>query len=632
MEKLEKPTISLCMIVKNESDLLGLCLQSVQGAVDELIVVDTGSTDNTKEIAEHFGAKVYDFPWTHDFSAARNFAIEQATCDWILQLDADEHLNESSQEQLRDTVAHAMSYAINVQIKNYNEEYQNYVLHQYPRLYRNVPEIRYRNRIHEQLLYEGQAMDAQDSSIQLIHLGYTEEVIKKKKKTERNVRLLQEELRVDPHNGFMHFNLGNELMKTKELKKALKHYQIAHKNSNNHTVRTASALQIIKALTQLKEHTQALTILHEAKELYPDYTDLWYLEGEIFEELGREEEAKANFKICLQKGEAPKKYLSVSGVGSFYPVNKLATLSFRNRQFEQTLGYLTEMTDMNKYSYYHVQQIIGLLIPMFGKEKVIEFMHETYPSEQEKDLHFKNRLAHQFRLYREFSLLLPKSKHHFSKEDQDVLDFYLHIGEQEAKAFALQFAKESTLRHFALVYYLLTKDEDTKEALQHDKTCAFIISQLEGTNTHPKKNNYKKELYINTLKELMKIEQYAHVEALIPLALFFQPHAFVDIADLFVDYQQDDLAIEYYTKYLMTNKQDFSVYLKTARLLYHHGFYEEAMLFAEQAYKLNPVHFKPMEIILEACQKLKKEDTTKELAQHFLKAYPESQYLQEKAQ
>ena len=126
---------------------------------------------------------------------------------------------------------------------------------------------------------------------------------------------------------------------------------------------------------------------------------------------------------------------------------------------------------------------------------------------------------------------------------------------------ALNFAKQTKTRHFAFVYYLVTKDEDTKQALAQDKTCQFMIAQLAGTNTHPKKNNYKKELYVETLKELMKLEQYAFVEQLIPLALFFQPHAFVDIADLFVAYLQDDLAIEYYTKYLITNKNDFSVML-----------------------------------------------------------------------
>lgn len=631
MDKLEKPTVSLCMIVKNESELLSLCLESVQGIVDEIIVVDTGSTDNTKEIALTHGAKVFDFPWVHDFSAARNYAMEQATSDWILQLDADEHLTENSRSLLLPTVEHVMNYAINIQIKNLNEVTQNYVLHQYPRLYRNVPEIRYKNRIHEQLVYDGESMEVGQSDIQIIHLGYTEQLVKKKNKTARNVRLLQEELKLQPENGFMHFNLGNEYMKTEDRKKALKHYQIAHKNALNTTVQAASALQIVKILFHSKQYTQGFAILREIKALYPDYTDIWYLEAETLEMVGQEEEAKDGFLTCLQKGEAPKKYLAIAGVGSFYPIHRLANLALLNRRFEEALGYLTEMTELNKYSYHHVEQIMGVLIPMFGKEKVIEFIHETYPSESEKDLVFKTRLAHAFRLYAEFSLLFPKTMEHFTKEEQALLTFYLGIGEKEGKEQALAFAKQAHVRHFALLYYLLTQDTDVKEALMCDKTCAFIIMQLAGENPYPKKNNYKKELYVQTLHELMKIEQYALVEALVPLALFFEPHAFADIGDLFVLYQQDDLAIEYYTKYLMKNKHDFAVYLKTARLLYHQNLFEEAMLFAEHAHKLQPAHFKPMEILLESSEKLALADATKQLANAFLQTYPESTYLQQKA-
>jgi len=83
-------TISLCMIVKNEERYLGTCLFRIKPAVDEIIVVDTGSADRTKDIAAAFGAKVFDFPWTNDFSEARNYSLSQATGHWLLVLDADE--------------------------------------------------------------------------------------------------------------------------------------------------------------------------------------------------------------------------------------------------------------------------------------------------------------------------------------------------------------------------------------------------------------------------------------------------------------------------------------------------------------------------------------------------------------
>lgn len=89
-------TISLCMIVKNEEKLLGRCLDSIKGLMDEIIIVDTGSTDRTKEIAGQYTDKIYDFQWINDFSAARNFAFSKASCDYIYSADADEVVNEEN--------------------------------------------------------------------------------------------------------------------------------------------------------------------------------------------------------------------------------------------------------------------------------------------------------------------------------------------------------------------------------------------------------------------------------------------------------------------------------------------------------------------------------------------------------
>lgn len=99
--KQQVPRISLCMIVKNEENVIGRCLDCVQDIVDEIIVVDTGSTDSTKEIIKKYGAKLYDFPWINDFSAARNFAFSKATGIYILWLDADDVLLETDREKFR---------------------------------------------------------------------------------------------------------------------------------------------------------------------------------------------------------------------------------------------------------------------------------------------------------------------------------------------------------------------------------------------------------------------------------------------------------------------------------------------------------------------------------------------------
>ena len=100
MKNVKKPTISLCMIVKNEEDFLSQCLQSVEGVVDEIVMVDTGSSDLTLEIARSFKAKVFQHEWKEDFSDARNVSLKHATSDWILFLDGDEVLEPESARML----------------------------------------------------------------------------------------------------------------------------------------------------------------------------------------------------------------------------------------------------------------------------------------------------------------------------------------------------------------------------------------------------------------------------------------------------------------------------------------------------------------------------------------------------
>ena len=93
-------TVSLCMIVKNEEETLSVCLNSVKAFVDEIVIVDTGSTDRTKEVAKQFTDLVYDFTWIDDFSAARNFAFSKGSCDYLMWLDADDIILEEDLNKL----------------------------------------------------------------------------------------------------------------------------------------------------------------------------------------------------------------------------------------------------------------------------------------------------------------------------------------------------------------------------------------------------------------------------------------------------------------------------------------------------------------------------------------------------
>jgi len=164
-------TISLCMIVKNEEKILGRCLDSIVDLMDEIIIVDTGSTDDTKNIASRYGAKLYDFQWIDDFSAARNFAFSKATCEYIYSADADEVLSEENREKFRVLKENLMPEIELVQMKyanqmqfgtvyNFDEEYR-------PKLFKRERGFVWIDPIHEIVRVEPVVYD---SDIVINHL------------------------------------------------------------------------------------------------------------------------------------------------------------------------------------------------------------------------------------------------------------------------------------------------------------------------------------------------------------------------------------------------------------------------------------------------------------------------------
>ena len=146
-------SISVCMIVKNEEAVLARCLDSLKGIADEIVIVDTGSTDKTKEIAAHYTSRTYDFTWVYDFAAARNFAFSKATCEYIYSADADEVLEEKDREKFL-TLKQALLPEIEIVEMIYvNPEdcnmVYNYTREPRPKLFKRLREFRWIDPIHE---------------------------------------------------------------------------------------------------------------------------------------------------------------------------------------------------------------------------------------------------------------------------------------------------------------------------------------------------------------------------------------------------------------------------------------------------------------------------------------------------
>ena len=164
-------TISLCMIVKNEERILKRCLDSVKDLVDEIVIVDTGSTDATKRIAAEYTDRIYDFTWIDDFSAARNFAFSKATKEYIYSADADEVLSEENRQRFRLLKETLLPEIEIVQMK-YGNQLQNGTVYNFDEEYRPKLFKRLRNFVWEEPIHEMVRLTpvVYDSDIVITHM------------------------------------------------------------------------------------------------------------------------------------------------------------------------------------------------------------------------------------------------------------------------------------------------------------------------------------------------------------------------------------------------------------------------------------------------------------------------------
>ncbi|HEY3781381.1 MAG TPA: glycosyltransferase [Fimbriimonadaceae bacterium] len=206
--------LSASLIVKNEEKHLDRCLASIKDIVDEIVVVDTGSTDSTIEIAEKYGAKIGHFEWCDDFGAARNASLELCTGNWVLWIDADEALDPESFGQMREAVMRPQFGGYFMKIINFMEKGQdaNTYVHTAVRLFRNIPEIRFTGRIHEQIIGSFKDHGYVPATLTkgvLHHFGYQHETMVEKNKLERTINMLKKEVAECPQEPFHWFNLAN---------------------------------------------------------------------------------------------------------------------------------------------------------------------------------------------------------------------------------------------------------------------------------------------------------------------------------------------------------------------------------------------------------------------------------------
>ncbi len=303
--------ISACTIVKNEEKNIERWLAGVRSFADEIIIIDTGSTDNTVALAKAGRAVVKHFPWRNDFSAAKNFAIEQAHGNWIVLLDADEYFDEKSQKKMRKIIGsfHKQKQVIGLitPFLNIDVNHDNKILSKawQLRIFRRHPAWRFVGRVHETLLNANKQAGKRNfvitEDLQFIHTGYSMDNMAEK--SQRNLQILQAEIKkqggITPRQ-FAY--LQDCYMGIKDYPQAIRYGRLALAHSDE----SGLVGNERKAICQLLEaiwHVNRKDYAHEleaALTQFPAFAELWVLQGQFLLEQKELVAAEQAFREALR--------------------------------------------------------------------------------------------------------------------------------------------------------------------------------------------------------------------------------------------------------------------------------------------------------------------------------------------
>ena len=295
------PLVTATLIVRDEAAVLGPCLESIQGLVDEIVVVDTGSVDESPAIASGFGARVVHHAWRDDFADARNVALDEANGRWIFYIDADERVVERRRPYLETLLSDASEVAFRVLLKPRLDStpYREY------RLWRNDPRIRFEGVIHEKVVPAIHRVADADrrgvglADILLQHVGYEGDQTAKHR---RNLPLLRRQLAAEPENLFVWHHLARVLEGLGEADEAEvvleRAVDVARAKSYTDAVGVLAYADLIRR--RLQRGAEVRLLLAEARTVYPSNCLLMYLEGQDLTARGAYEDAIDRYDRILR--------------------------------------------------------------------------------------------------------------------------------------------------------------------------------------------------------------------------------------------------------------------------------------------------------------------------------------------
>ncbi|MGF7535580.1 glycosyltransferase [Bacillus mexicanus] len=607
--------VTVALMVKNELSNLIETVPFFKENFEEVVIIDTGSTDGSIDFLKEQNIKFKVANWNYDFAEIRNMLIEESTGDYILMLDADERIDEEFVSEMRKELKMPKS-AYEVKIINITDSGSLNVSHINIRLFKRDGLFYYEGKIHEQLKHPQGYMPAKSKMI-LKHYGYQSEVVMAKDKRRRNMRIIKDELKRNPNDPFQNFNYSTELIGAKKYNEAILHLKIAARNGHRASYEAEIYRNIIFCLMETKRTEDAETVAREAIKRFKKDTRFYFVLAGILQKQGRLEDAEYTMKMGL--GAFLSNGKTIDGTENVYLLWEMLKISKRKRKFEDIIKITDILNNLTNQSIDVIEEELKVLMHSYEQEEVYEWIKEKVKDQEKQEtLFFEYRIKKGIKeipmnriMNLENRIIKLWESSRYEKITKEV-----HSADIEQKSKLLAYLFSNNLER---------NRKEINDLVLENKTIRAINQFINGNEV--KALNYNGEIFVNIIEELIKQKKLEEFSKVIQMFHFFDKKYWKQIANLLDNYYFDETAITLYIHYLNHIETDFDVWVKVAELLYAQQNWDDCMLLSEKASQLNKNNFRPLELMILSLEQKKDYHLAKQLISELKNQVSHSQFI-----
>lgn len=387
-----KIDLSVCMIVKDEEADIRACIESVREVADEIVILDTGSTDRTVEIARGMGAHVFSAEWENDFARARNQCLAHAGGAWVLFIDADERLTAESRIPLRNEAANRPGGPVVYAVKflNMTEADKISYVHCAARLFLRLPQVSFTGKLHEQIWdSERKALIPATlrGDIAIEHHGYKMSIFNEKNKTERNEKILRDMIQEDPDRWYSHFIYGRQIVTNdssdERYRDAIEHLGraiVCSEATGELFTHSSIYYYMANAHLKLREPEKAIGLMRKSLEMNDTGCDIYFTLGTAYAELKKWDKAIEFFKKAIKddhidmQSQLRAHRMDISQWRASLEIGSIYVIQLNDRQ--KAMDYLKKAELYMDTSPFIAVKLFATFLKICNPEKAAYYMYE----------------------------------------------------------------------------------------------------------------------------------------------------------------------------------------------------------------------------------------------------------------